>query len=200
MKARLLLVVFLLLCGISFGQQYFPEHAFDKDDKLNQNASEWYSARLKAFQEPSLWKLSKTHEAGEVYRFLWMRSFHPTLVVRLTVQADGSGILIAKTGTPLVPDQPETVATQQSTVLSKNAVAVFMAQVDRDDYWKLPTREPVAPNTYHADGAEWVVEAIRNGNYKIVDRWSPKDGPIREIGLAMIQDLAQIKLQEREIY
>jgi hypothetical protein len=65
----------LVLSGGSVGQQYFPEAAFDEQKKSNDFTAQWYSQQLKALQEPSLWEMSKSIK-GQVYRFLWLRSFH----------------------------------------------------------------------------------------------------------------------------
>ena len=32
------------------------------------------------------------------------------------------------------------------------------------------------------DGAQWLVEGIKDGRYHLVDRWSPTDGPVRQSG------------------
>ncbi len=32
------------------------------------------------------------------------------------------------------------------------------------------------------DGSEWIIEASDQGKYHLVVRWSPDDGPIRDIG------------------
>ncbi len=45
--------------------------------------------------------------------------------------------------------------------------------------WTLPARDP----TCIADGVTWVLEAAKDGRYKLVDRQSPEEGPIRELGL-----------------
>jgi len=57
-----------------------------------------------------------------------------------------------------------------------------------------------AANVVNLDGAQWIVEAIKDGSYKIVDRWSPADGPIRRIGLMMTIDLANMKLLYQDVY
>lgn len=41
-----------------------------------------------------------------------------------------------------------------------------------------------APNVWHLDGfdgAQWVMEGFREGKYRMVRRWSPKDGSFREL-------------------
>jgi hypothetical protein len=37
-----------------------------------------------------------------------------------------------------------------------------------------------------ADGAEWLVEGIDQKGYHVVSRWSPEQGEVRRVGLAML--------------
>jgi hypothetical protein len=50
------------------------------------------------------------------------------------------------------------------------------------------------------DGSQWVIEGIKNGSYHLVDRWSPKDGEVRAIGMAMMKKLAKLELPAKETY
>ena len=45
------------------------------------------------------------------------------------------------------------------------------------------------------DGAQWIIEGLLNGNYHIVDRWSPEEGSIRAIGLHFLK-LSDLKVDE----
>ncbi|HTC43957.1 MAG TPA: hypothetical protein VK696_02810 [Steroidobacteraceae bacterium] len=64
-----------------------------------------------------------------------------------------------------------------------------------------PTTDKCAPDqtcvTLEGDGSQWIVE-VRDGNrYHYVDRWSPQDGPVPEIGERFIalsqQDFGAIR-------
>jgi len=82
--------------------------------------------------------------------------------------------------------------------LSKQQTTWFVDRVKEIGYWKLPTRE--MRDSFGLDGAQWILEATRNGRYKIVERWSPKEGPIRILGLIMLIDLAELKLLFQDVY
>jgi hypothetical protein len=58
-------------------------------------------------------------------------------------------------------------------------------------FWRLPTREDICV----IDGAQWILEGLKNGNYHIVDRFSPERGMFREIALKFIQ-LAHVTVKE----
>ena len=51
-------------------------------------------------------------------------------------------------------------------------------------YWTMPT---VEENSVGVDGAQWIVEGVRNGKYHLVDRWSPDTGAFREAALLLLQ-------------
>lgn len=49
------------------------------------------------------------------------------------------------------------------------------------------------------DGAQWIIEGVKDGKYHLVDRWSPKDGQVRELGL-MLLDMANLKIPAKDVY
>ena len=52
----------------------------------------------------------------------------------------------------------------------------------------------------HLDGAQWILEGVRNGKYHVVDRWSPEKGdPVRGIGILALK-LGRFKIHSEEIY
>jgi hypothetical protein len=199
-RLNFVFVCLLWMCSSVVGQQYFPDHAFDQQDKRNDFVVNWYSGQLKALKEPSLWKMSKDFQNEQAYRFLWLRSFHHPVVVRLDVQANGTGILTTKVASGAGGYPPGTPAEHRTKQIPKEVVESFLAHVDEVKYWSLPTREHPDPNSVAVDGAEWVLEGVRNGTYKIVDRWSPEKGPIRDLGLTMTIDLAGMKLLYQDVY
>jgi hypothetical protein len=191
--------LFLALGGSSVGQQYFPEAAFGDQKKSNDFIVEWYSQQLKALQEPSLWETSKSIK-GQVYRFLWLRSFNHPVVVRLNVNDDGTGTLVTKVGDGQGGYPPGKLIENRTQDLSKQQTQRFLDEVKELKYWDLPSREETNPEVVNLDGARWVVEAVRRVNYKIVDRWSPEKGPIKTLGLTMTIELAGMKLLYQEVY
>ena len=95
-QMRHLLVVCIAFSSVALAQQYFPDHAFEDDGKLNNFIVQWYSEQLSALQEPSLWELSRSSKSPEIYRFLWLRTFDHPLAVRVEVADDGTGMLTVK--------------------------------------------------------------------------------------------------------
>ena len=50
------------------------------------------------------------------------------------------------------------------------------------------------------DGSQWIIEGVKKGQYHVVDRWMPKDGMVRELGLLLALDFAKLNIPKNEIY
>jgi hypothetical protein len=191
----ILACVTLLSTSVS-AQQYFPKHTFYDDDKSDQGTVSWYSGQLKALEEPSLWELSQTSKQ-QTYRFLWLRTFHHPIAVRFEVQPDGSGILTVKVADGTGGYAPGKLIENRTKHFTKDQTKFFLKDVEDLKYWTLTAKEP---RRISVDGAQWIIEATRNGQYKIVERWSPENGPIRTLGLELLIDLADLPLLYKEVY
>ena len=187
----------LMLTTISLAAQnkYFPPSAFG-DQK---NGQEWialYSKYLESFREPTLSGISNRGFTSS-YRFLWLRSFHKPVSVRLDIRSDGTGIVTIKVGAkPGVSSGGGTILTTTKT-LTKQNVDSFRDRIESDGFWKLPSQvEPVSG----PDGARWILEGSKGGEYHVVHRWAPKDGAVRTLCLYLAMDLGGMKLSDDEIY
>jgi hypothetical protein len=189
----------LFYAALALANNFFRKGVFDENKDTNESIVDRYSGHLKALGEPSLWEASKKTK-GTVYRFLWLRSFDHPVVVRLTVNGDATGTLVVKVTSGGGGYKPGKLIENRTKKLSKQQTEVFLDRVEELKYWELPSREEKAANVVNLDGAQWIVEAIKDGSYKIVDRWSPADGPIRRIGLMMTIDLANMKLLYQDVY
>ena len=198
MRKRLLLSLFvLLLCG-SVGRaqrQYFPPGALDSSPRSDQLLSDWYSKQLRALDEPSLWSLSKTQNE-EAYRFLWLRTFHHPVAIRIDVNADGTSQVISKMTSGAGGYDPGQLVLNSKSLLTKDQTDSFLGKIKEHQFWQLPTKR----ESGGLDGAQWILEGVKDGKYHIVDRWSPTDGPVRAIGLLMLNEFTNLKILKKEIY
>ncbi len=177
---------------------YFPKGAFSSNAEGDEFRADWYSKHLKNMDEPSLLE-STSDRSVQLYRFIWLRTFHHPVVIRLQVAKDGTGILITK-----VSDGAggyETGKLVQNTVrhFPQDKVQAFIAEVDRLEFWKLPSFQE-NPGFVDLDGSQWIIEGAKDGEYHVVDRWSPKNGPIRDLGITLVFGLAQLKIPKDTIY
>ncbi len=184
---RLFLSLVACLCGLSFlyaqtdtkhlvvkesnppdrNPQYFPVGIFSKYGQLSEWRARWYASELRDLEEPSL-RQGKTTTVP-TYRVLLIPPFTPSLVVRLTVNSDGSGKLLAKLGTKR-SRSIETTPKPQTSSLSREQVTKFLGLLREANFWSLPTARYEESLVRVADGKEWLLEANKSGNYHVVDR------------------------------
>ena len=81
--------------------------------------------------------------------------------------------------------------------LTKERTDWFLQVIEANSFWKLPSRDETRMG---CDGAQWIVEGVKDGNYHIVDRWSPERGEVRAIGVALIKEVAKLHIAGKEVY
>jgi hypothetical protein len=176
-----------------------PEH---KDPKLNDMRLElerrhrsWISKDLREMDEPSLWEDSQK-QGQEIYRFIWVRSFHQPVAVRLSINPDGSGDLVAKVLSGMGGYNSGSLIMNQQSHVSAVEVSSFIEKLSNANFWHLSTIRI----EYIDDGAEWIMEATKNGTYHIIQRTSPRTGAFRDACMFLAIALAKLKIPDREIY
>lgn len=149
--------------------RYFPKNTWKRFETADASMNDWYSRYLKAMDEKSLLDVSDNNT--EIYRFLWLRSFHHPIFVR--IERNGKSIqlfskeLDAKGGT-----DPGNVIRTVSINLDESQWCDFLSLLEQSKYWQMPAEED---NTSGNDGAQWILEGVRENRYHVVDRWSPGD-------------------------
>ncbi|MGH9780755.1 MAG: hypothetical protein ACRD33_02950, partial [Candidatus Acidiferrales bacterium] len=71
---------------------------------------------------------------------------------------------------------PGHVIEDHTRTVSGTEVTNLLKLLSAANFWKLPTEEQAHPGRMDLDGARWIVEGVQNGQYHIVDRWSPTKG------------------------
>jgi len=177
--------------------QYFPKgifgppvHGWDQTDF----AARWYSNHLRAMREPPLSKTS-TDKLLTVYRFLWLRSFHPPIAIRVSIRPDGTASLVTKMTDGAGGYKPGTLTWNQSFDIAASQVSTLRRLLEKANFSEMSTHVPPAGN----DGAQWIVEGVQAGRYHVVDRWSPEGTDYANIGLYLL-NLSRIPLERKEIY
>ncbi|HEY6376983.1 MAG TPA: hypothetical protein VIX90_15800 [Edaphobacter sp.] len=173
--------------------QDFPKSSLDLKGSLK---SQWYSSQLRALEEPSLYSLSKSTSV-ESYRFLWLRTFHHPIAIRLDPNPDGTSTLIVKVASGAAGFRPGVLGEQRSQLVSKEQTQAFLKRVSELRFWDAPN--PVNDQR-GTDGSQWIIEGVRAGRYHVVDRWTPSKGVVRELGMMLAFDLAKMDISKDEIY
>jgi hypothetical protein len=193
-----MIAVLLLTAGVLSAQQYFPSGVLGETQESHKFSVDWYSKHLTALQEPSLWELSKQDAKAHVYRFLWLRSFDHPVAIRLAVKPDGTGLLTTKMTSGQGGHEPGRLIRIRIARSSQQQTQWFLDRIEEANFWKLPSREELG---VALDGAQWIFEALKDGKYHIVDRWSPDvRTPARILGEIMLFDLAHMKLLYQDVY
>jgi hypothetical protein len=201
-----LLTIGIFIAAAAQAQQYFPPGTFDENGRTNQFTVDWYSKNLKALGEPSLWELSQTDRTAEAYRFLWLRTNHHPVSVRIVMYAKshvcGRARLFAKVASGKAGYDPGRVNRRRHTNLMEGSARKLLKGVESVGFWTQPLHGP-EPKLITLDGAEWIVEGIKGGQYHIIDRYAPKpsDGDAAYIlGTMMVFDLARLRIKQSEVY
>ncbi len=171
---------------------YFPDKIFSEKDSSNSFVNKWYSKHLTALKEPSIYE-QKNDEGVLLFRFLWLRTFHHPISIRLEIQKDGTGLLFVKMTSGAGGYEPGKIKKSYNKKIDKEGVSKFLELLINEGFWELPCRD----DSMGLDGAQWIIEALSEGRYHLVDRWTPEEGSVRKIGLYLLK---LSKLRIKEIY
>jgi len=165
---------------------YFPENASSHDELMTRffNA---YAQDLGKLNEPSF---LNAHKNETSYRFLWVRSFHPTVVVRVSKEGEIQTLSVKELS------RHDQLLVDHDRSLTKQEWDELMKLVDESCFWEFPTStsDPLAN-----DGAFWVLEGVNEKHYHVTTRQSPDSGSYRELCLYMLK-LSGLPLAKNEIY
>lgn len=162
-------IVFVLLaCGSAGAKEpYFPADIIDENAQRGWFPSSLYSRYLTAMNEPSLIDAGE----AEVYRILWLRTFHSPMVFRLTVKSDGTADLVTKKTNGLEAGEPGRLVVDAVTNITNQDTETFLSGLERTNFWNLTTAE----ERRGFDGAYWLVEGVKGKKYHVVERWGGGD-------------------------
>jgi hypothetical protein len=183
----------MFMAGVLAAQQYFPPGVLD-------STAASYSRDLKALHEPSLWELSQRDPKAEAYRFLWLRSSHHPVAVRLVVKPSGSGWIHTRMTSGKGGYQPGRIIRYGVSWLTKRKTQSFLTALQSADFWKLPTLAGEKMDAGAGYGSQWIVEGVKGGQYQIIDRFSPDTAdPVRTIGSLALK-LGRFRIRSGEVY
>ncbi len=179
--------------SLDAGDYYFPKGALDPSrPKIDGLLRDWYSKYLRVMQEPSL--SCGPRADGYAYRFLWLRSFHHPIAVRLekvgplvtlnAVELDGTG-----------GHAPGQIVKRTQRALSPAEESKFTAKLNDVGFWEMRRDR----DRFGSDGAQWILEGVDNGQYQVVQRWSPGPGAYSDVCILLL-DLAGFKIPPAEFY
>lgn len=161
--------------------QYFPAGLFNDRQQIDELISSWYSRHLKSMHEPSLWELRKIADA-QLYRFLWIGTWTAPFCVRLEAGPDGTTSLCGRVTSGLGGYDTGSLSSSETKILTPEKSKEFFRSITASGFWTLPTKGDLIGN----DGAQWIFEGVRDGQHHLIDRWSPGNGAVRDLGLCFL--------------
>lgn len=156
---------------------YFPSNTFLREGMRDDVfVREWYSRHLAAAKQVSL----SCGTGSRSYRFTWLRSFGHPVVVHATVQ--GQTVKLAATELAGAGGyEPKATLREVDKSLTLADADSLRASIDAIG------EEPASLDRIVLDGAEWIVEMRDGDRYRVLVRTSPKDGPVRALGLNFLR-------------
>ena len=151
----------------SHDDEYFSdsnENRFFRQSKIS-----WYSDHLRMMNEKPLMSLEESNDSS-VYRFTLLPSFQRPLSVRLTGGGDGRGPFLSYVILNSTDDGgPGRIIKEDGMDVSQKEYLIFQKLFEELNFYSMHSDG----KTLGLDGSEWILEAVVNGKYHAVVRWSP---------------------------
>ncbi len=166
-------------------QDFFPDDAFDKLDLITGTHLEgdfkrgWYEAQLAALNEHSIYSVGC--EFSECFRFIWLRSFHDPISIRIEVSFNDEANLHFKQANLARSFDLSELELSQTKRLTSEDIAKIQALVIN-----VIAASQSQEENFGFDGSQWVFEHRLNDVYTSFDRWTPTQGPLFELGLELL--------------
>jgi hypothetical protein len=165
---------------------YFPPGLF--------NGIDYYMAEfLSRAGEPSL--LASARDSGTLSFRVSSMGFVPryTSAVRLSLNADGSGTIVASREAGAAP-----VLRQSQDTMPAPDVKRFLQIVEQAKFWTMPSMaddhkgKGIPDKAYKMDESVWIFEGVRNREYHVVSRRGLESRQFKEMVTFLSKYLAQL--------
>jgi hypothetical protein len=146
----------------------------------------WYGGQWAALNAAPL--CARTRNQPEVYRFVWLPTFHPAIAVAIS-DSTGKWWLHATRLNGAGGYAPGEVSADTSFALPATDAAVLARLIETSHFFSEATEQP--NSEIGLDGAQWILEWWKDGRYLAVDRWTPRaDGRyarFRDVGVWLLR-------------
>jgi hypothetical protein len=175
-----MLLVPALCCALSWAltdEPYFPIKTKADPEGVTAFEAQWYGKSLKQMNEPRLPDLAKDLNA-EVYRIMILPTWGNSIVVR--VQKHGNLYsLSARRLSGQAGYDPGKLTESKDIELSADDSKALEALIQNLNFFQFPTDDAVVG----ADGDEWIIEGVAQGQYHLVKRWCASEYDPKKRGL-----------------
>ena len=175
-------------------EYYFPVGALEPHNaESDAFRRRWYSSHLRTMDEPSL---SCGPDSREAYRFLWLRTFHRPIAVRVAAHGDTVTLTLVELD-GAGGYAPGKIANRLEKELSREDWSTLQKLLSAIRLWDMPTIS--SDDDLHTDGSQWIVESRKQGICHVVDRFRPRPGSYRDLGLWFLKT-AGVSVAGQELY
>ena len=183
MRALAIFVALTALAAAANEQPYYPP-----------DVSGWASQHLVAMKEPSLFAEQTT--SREEYRFLWLRTFHKPIAIRIWSEPPDAQMRIVRLSGAGGYD-PGHIESDTTIKVSAEDWKRFRDCIAKAHFWEMPTKE--SPKVRGSDGSQWILEARDAAKYHVVDRWTPREDAYSDCCRLLIT-LAKLQIPTKAFY
>lgn len=134
---------------------------------FNGGTNDWYSDMLTALQEPVLYDTASNKNS---YRFLWLRTFHHPISVRIEKEESSCKVYWKMCSGQAGYSAGNLILTKEK-IVEINDWKTISKQLSNANFWNLPSEN----DNDGLDGAMWIFEAATQEYYHVVSRWCAKD-------------------------
>jgi hypothetical protein len=184
MKALATILTLFTATAITGEIRYYPP-----------DVSPWAPQHLTAMGEPSLFA-PQQNIAREEYRFLWLRTFHKPIAIRMWSESLGAQMRIVRLSGAGGYD-PGHIESDTTIRITPEDWKRFRDCIAEAQFWEMPTKE--SPEELGMDGSQWILEARNAARYHVVDRWTPRGGAYADC-CRMLITLAKLQIPKDEFY
>ena len=166
------------------------------ENEISKFENEWYSKMLYALEEPIL---KDYRGEKEIYRFTWLRTFHHPVSI-IIIKENEKIAITTKVSDGKGGYEPGNIIYNKTVELSDNDYKILLRKINISDFWKMKTESKIMGN----DGSQWIIEGVKNNQYKLVIRWTPivteELRNFREIGEFLISKSNLRKEELNDLY
>ncbi|MEG4530255.1 hypothetical protein [Microcoleus sp. D2_18a_D3] len=179
--------------GIDLINQHYivtPPDFSHKQVQGMQFRKSWYSDTLAAFEEPGLSNWADREKIQTAYRFIYIPSFHPSLVIRVW------GDTLSRPCLQAVTKVGSKVGSEEPWMLTEAKSLELLTAINENKFWPSITWDL----SWGLDGSRWVFEGWNQGKYKWLDAWTPDNGPAYRLGKVFLSLFPENLLELTRIY
>jgi hypothetical protein len=150
--------------------------------------AEWFTRHMRAMKEPAL---SSITDSEEIYRFLWLRSFHHPIGVRIWRQGE-QYFLSAVELSGMGGSNPGTELKRKSRRATADEWDTFKQKLEGACFWDIDDERQQRGK----DGADWIMEGLKEHRYHVSDVWSPTTGAYRDACIYLLR-ISELDIDEK---